>query len=159
MSDATDTTYTATITVEAPIDRAFKVFTEGFDTWWPRTHHIGTPDMAEAILEQRVDGRWYERGVDDSECDRGRVLAWDPPNHVAVSWHLNAEFKYDPDPEKASRVDVRFFPEGDDRTRVELEHSELDRHGVDWTQLRAGISSEGGWHGILAGFAEAAATS
>jgi uncharacterized protein YndB with AHSA1/START domain len=157
MTNATDTTVRTSVSVEAPIQHAFKVFTEGFDTWWPRTHHIGTPDMAEAVLEQRLDGRWYERGVDGSECEWGRVLAWDPPNHIAVSWHLNAEYKYDPDPETASRVDIRFFAEDDDRTRVELEHSALDRHGADWAKLRTGISSEeGGWPTILAGFADAA---
>jgi uncharacterized protein YndB with AHSA1/START domain len=74
----TDTTFRTSITVEAPIERAFTVFTERFDAWWPRSHHIGTADMAEAMLEPRVGGRWHERGVDGSECEWGRVLAWDP---------------------------------------------------------------------------------
>jgi uncharacterized protein YndB with AHSA1/START domain len=152
----TDPTFRTSITLEAPIDRAFKVFTEGFDSWWPRGHHIGTAEMAEAIIEQKSGGRWYERGTDGSECEWGRVLAWDPPNHVAMSWHLNGAFQHDPDPAKASRVDVRFFAEADAKTRVELVHSELDRHGDDWPQLHAGISAEGGWNSLLGLFAAAA---
>jgi uncharacterized protein YndB with AHSA1/START domain len=113
----TDTTFRTSITVEAPIERAFTVFTERFDAWWPRSHHIGTADMAEAMLEPRVGGRWHERGVDGSECEWGRVLAWDPPRHVAMSWHLNGAFRYDPDPDKASRVDVRFIAESESLTR------------------------------------------
>jgi uncharacterized protein YndB with AHSA1/START domain len=159
MTTMTDTTFQASITVHAPIDRAFTVFTEGFDTWWPRGHHIGTAELAEAILEPRVDGRWFERGVDGSECEWGRVLAWDPPDHVAMSWHLNGAWSYDPDPAKASRVEVRFVAENDHVTRVEIEHSGLDNHGSDWLEVRAGISSPGGWPGLLERFSEAAATS
>ena len=155
---STETTFRTSITVHAPVDRAFTVFTEGFDSWWPRSHHIGTAEMAVAVLEPGIDGRWHERGVDGSECEWGRVLAWDPPHHVALSWHLNGAFQYDPDPAKASRVDVRFVAESEGVTRVELEHSELDRHGADWVALRDGISSDGGWPSLLARFSDAATT-
>lgn len=152
----TDTSYRSSTTVQASIERAFKVFTEGFDTWWPRAHHIGSVDMVEAVLEPKLDGRWYERGVDGSECEWGRVLHWDPPRYLVVSWHLNGDFQYDPDPDKASRVQVRFTALDDSTTRVDLEHAELDRHGATWQQLRAGISQEGGWDGLLLMFAAAA---
>jgi uncharacterized protein YndB with AHSA1/START domain len=151
---STDTTYRTSVTVNAPIERAFAVFTEGFDSWWPRTHHIGTAEMARATLEPRVGGRWFERGTDGSECEWGRVLAWDPPRHVALSWHLTGAWGYDPDPDKASRLDVRFLAEGDGVTRVELEHSGLDRHGTDWIAVRDAISSDGGWTHLLGDFAE-----
>jgi uncharacterized protein YndB with AHSA1/START domain len=131
------------IEVAAPIEHAFRVFTEGFDSWWPRDHHIGRVDMAVAILEPRVGGRWYELGVDGSECEWGMVLAWDPPRHVAVSWHLDGEFRFDPRRERASRVDIRFEPRGSVRTQVILEHSGLDRHGDTWPLLRERISR--GW--------------
>jgi uncharacterized protein YndB with AHSA1/START domain len=131
------------IEVEAPIEQVFRVFTEGIDSWWPRDHHIGRVDMAVAILEPRIGGRWYELGVDGSECDWGTVLAWDPPRHVAVSWHLDGTFQFDPDRTRASRVDVRFEPRGSDRTQVILEHSGLDRHGDTWQTLRERISR--GW--------------
>jgi len=152
-TDISETTVRKSITVEAPIARAFDVFTTRLDTWWPRSHHIGGVEMAEAVIEPHAGGRWYERGVDGSECDWGKVLAFDPPGHVALSWHIDGEFKHDPD--NASRIDVRFTPESPGVTRVELVHSELDRHGATWRQLREGISGEGGWQGLLEQFATA----
>jgi uncharacterized protein YndB with AHSA1/START domain len=148
---------TKVVTVRASRQHAFKVFTAGFGTWWPSGHHIGQAEMAEAVLEQREGGRWYERGVDGSECDWGTVLVYDPPNRVVVSWHLNGEFAYDPDPAKASEVEVRFVEEGPDVTRVELEHRHLERHGDDWQAVARGVDSEGGWGGILRGYADIAA--
>jgi uncharacterized protein YndB with AHSA1/START domain len=148
---------TKSVTVKAGQQHAFKVFTAGFTTWWPSTHHIGKADMAEAVLEQREGGRWYERGVDGSECDWGTVLVYDPPNRVVVSWHLNGEWAYDPDPAKASEVEIRFVAEGPDVTRVELEHRHLERHGGDWEAVARGVSGDGGWAGILRGYAEIAA--
>jgi uncharacterized protein YndB with AHSA1/START domain len=144
------------VRVEVPIERAFRVFTEGFDTWWPRSHHIGSAEMVEGTIEPRLDGRWFERDADGQECDWGRVLAWDPPRHVALSWHLNVDFDYDPDPAKASRVDVHFVAAGDRATLVELVHSELDRHGPDWPKLAESVSSGGGWPGLLQDYAERA---
>jgi uncharacterized protein YndB with AHSA1/START domain len=149
----TDTSVRKTVTVNTPIDRAFDVFIAGFNTWWPRTHHIATVDMAEAIIEPRVGGRWYERGIDGSECEWGTVLDYDRPNHVALSWRLNGEFQYDPDPEHQSRIDVRFERVSADVTRVDLVHSQLDRHGETWKALREGISGEGGWPSLLQMFA------
>jgi len=151
-SDATSVRFS--ITVRAPIERAFRVFTDGLDTWWPREHHIGTAEMAVAILEPRAGGRWYELGVDGSECEWGLVLAWDPPSHLALSWHLDGDFRHDPEGDRASRVDVRFLAVADDITEVALEHSGLDRHGPTWTRLRDRISR--GWPADLERFARAA---
>ncbi len=156
MTTMTDTTFSTSITLRVPVERAFAVFTEGFDSWWPREHHIGASEMAEAVLEPRLDGRWFERGIDGSECDWGRVLAWEPPNHVAMSWHLDGAFTYDPDPAAASRVDVRFVAENEHVTRVELQHSGLDRHGSTWLDLRTGISGPQGWSGLLERFSDVA---
>jgi uncharacterized protein YndB with AHSA1/START domain len=157
MTSTTTAAFRTTITVAAPIERAFSVFTAGFDSWWPRAHHIGSSDLAEVVIEGRVGGRWLERDTDGSECEWGRVLDWDPPNGVALSWHLNVDFEYDPDPARASRVDVRFVAEGDASTRVEFEHSDLDRVGSAWPKLLHEISSEGGWSGLLSRFAREAA--
>jgi uncharacterized protein YndB with AHSA1/START domain len=88
-----------------PIEKAFRVFTNSFDTWWPREFDIGQVAMAEAILEPREGGRWYERGIDGSECDWGRVLAWEPPHRVLVTWQINGDWQYDPDPEHASEIE------------------------------------------------------
>jgi uncharacterized protein YndB with AHSA1/START domain len=150
------TSVSKTVTVNAPIEHVFEVFTKRFDSWWPRTHKIGKAELQTAVLEQREGGRWYERGVDGVECEWGRVLAYVPPSRVAVSWHMNGNFQYDPDPAKASRVEVFFHADGAHRTRVELVHSNLDRHGEGWEKLREMVSSQGGWPTILEGFGESA---
>jgi uncharacterized protein YndB with AHSA1/START domain len=145
------------ITVDVDIDRAFRVFTEQMTSWWPPEHHINAAPLAAALLEPRVGGRWYELGTDGSECEWGVVLAWDPPRHVAVSWHLDGDFqRYERDLTRTSRVDVRFRSLGRGSTLVELEHSGLDRHGPSWRRLRDAISSPGGWHETLRRFAVAA---
>jgi uncharacterized protein YndB with AHSA1/START domain len=143
------------VTVGAPIERAFRVFTASFNTWWPPEYHIGQADIAEAILEPREGGRWYERGVDGSECDWGRVLAWEPPDRLIVTWQINGEWQYDPDPEHASEVEIRFTADGPDRTTVELEHRHLDRL-VGGQAMREAIGGAGGWTSVLERYAEAA---
>jgi uncharacterized protein YndB with AHSA1/START domain len=144
------------ITVAVDMERAFRVFTEQMSSWWPPEHHINQAPMAAAILEPRIGGRWYELGVDGSQCDWGVVLAYDPPHHVAVSWHLDGDFRFDPAAQRSSRVDVRFLAQDDGTTRVELEHSGLDRHGPSWRRLRAAIDAPSGWSLHLRRFAVAA---
>jgi len=146
---------TKAITVEAPIEHAFSVFTEGFDSWWPRGHHIGEADLAEAVMEAREGGRFYEKSVDGSECEWGRVLAWDPPNRVVLAWQLTAEWQYDPD--FLTEVEVRFTADGPGRTQVELEHRNLERYGEDMEKVRAAVGSDDGWGGQLRTYAQAAA--
>ena len=143
------------ILVNVPIAHAFEVFTKRFDLWWPRSHHISKVDMKEAIIEPREGGRWYEKGVDGSECDWGKVLAWSPPNKVALSWHLQGDWSYNADPAHASRVEVTFTEEAG-QTRVELVHSGIER-AIGGEQLRDGVSGEGGWPALLSLFAKAAA--
>ncbi|HEX5597391.1 MAG TPA: SRPBCC family protein [Micromonosporaceae bacterium] len=147
-----------TITVEAPVEHAFRVFTESFNSWWPATYHIGQADLAEAILEAREGGRWYERGVDGSECEWGRVLVWEPPHRLVVTWQINGAWQYDPDAEHASEIEVRFTADGAGRTVVELEHRHLGRlvHGQ---AMHDAVGGETGWGGILQRFAAVAAAS
>jgi uncharacterized protein YndB with AHSA1/START domain len=154
-----ETSVRKSVVINVPIAHAFKVFTEKFDTWWPRTHHIGKVEPYTAIVEPRTGGRWYERGADGFECDWGRVLEYSPPTRVVVSWHLQPDYAYDaydPDPTRASRVEVSFHDEGGGKTRVELVHSQLDRHGEGWEKLRDSVGSQGGWSGIMETFAGAA---
>jgi uncharacterized protein YndB with AHSA1/START domain len=146
---------TKAITVEAPIEHAFSVFTAGFDRWGPRGHHIGEADLAEAVMEAREGGRFYEKSVDGSECEWGRVLAWDPPNRVVLAWQLTAEWQYDPD--FLTEVEVRFTADGPGRTQVELEHRNLERYGEDMEKVRAAVGSDDGWGGLLRTYAQAAA--
>ncbi|MFW6034512.1 MAG: metalloregulator ArsR/SmtB family transcription factor [bacterium] len=146
----------AKITVGAPVEHAFRVFTESFHTWWPTGYHIGQAEMAEAVLEPRAGGRWYERGVDGSECDWGRVLAWEPPHRLVLTWQINGEWRYDADPEHASEVEVRFTADGPEQTTVELEHRHLDRL-PDGQAMRDAVGGDRGWAGILERYREAAA--
>ena len=144
------------VTVAAPIQRAFDVFTASFGTWWPSDYHIGEADIADAILEPKVGGRWFERGVDGSECDWGKVLEWEPPNRLVVTWQINGEWKYDPDPAHASEIEVRFTAGAPDETVVELHHRHLDRL-VLGQAIHDGIKGGGGWGALLELFAAAAA--
>jgi uncharacterized protein YndB with AHSA1/START domain len=145
------------LSVNLPVERVFAVFTQDMGVWWPATHHIAKQAFTEITVEPRAGGRWFERAADGSECDWGRVLAWEPPHRVVFSWHLQADWNFDPNPEKASEVEVRFFAEGADKTRVELEHRKLERHGQSWEKVRTGVDSPGGWTFILETFAKAVA--
>jgi uncharacterized protein YndB with AHSA1/START domain len=143
------------ITVSVPVEQAFQVFTSSFGTWWPREYHIGQAEMADAILEPKEGGRWYERGADGSECDWGRVLVWEPPQRLVVTWQINGQWQYDPDPGHASEIEVRFTSEGPEQTAVELEHRLLHRL-AGGQAIRDVILSGGGWAAILELFAKAA---
>jgi len=147
----TPTPVKKTITVQASQRRAFEVFTSRVGTWWPKSHHIAKVEMANVFIEPRQGGRWYERGVDGSECDWGKVLAWEPPGRVVLSWHLNSKFALDEAVDSA--VDVRFIAENAHTTRVELEHRIT---AADAEAIRAQVDSPGGWGGLLAAFAAAA---
>lgn len=138
------------VTVNASAENAFTVFTESFASWWPPEHHINPAGYAGAYIEPEVGGRWFERAADGSECDWGRVLEWEPPRRVLLSWHLNGEFEYDPDPDRASEVEVRFVSDGSS-TRVEVEHRKFDR-AVGGERLREGVGGSGGWGLLLRRF-------
>ncbi len=140
------------VVVEAPQEHAFRVFTERFDTWWPKTHHIGKSDMKEAILEPKLNGRWYEKDVDGSECDWGKVIAWDPPRRVAVTWQLTHDYQYDPN--FVTEVEVTFEALATNKTRVVLQHKHLDRYGEMRDQIKKSVGSEeGGWGLLMNAFA------
>jgi uncharacterized protein YndB with AHSA1/START domain len=151
---ATDTFVGASIVVEAPAARAFRLFTEGIGTWWHPDHHILEGRVAEMVFEPRVGGHVYDRGVDGSECRWARVLAFEPPERFVISWDIDLQWKLETDPARTSEIEVRFLPEGPDRTRVELEHRHLDRHGDGWERMRDAVGSPEGWSGGLRRFAE-----
>ena len=150
----TDTAVRASIVVEAPIDHAFKVFTEDLGSWWNPDHHILQTEVAEMVFEPRVGGHLYDVGVDGSECRWGRVLAFDPPDRVVFSWDIDTQWKVETDHDRTSEVEVRFSSESAGRTLVELEHRNLERHGEGWEQLREGISADDGWPAELEAFAK-----
>ena len=141
------------ILVEAPPERAFRVFTENFDSWWPRSHHIGKAELKAAVMEGRPNGRWYEIGVDGSECPWGYVIAWEPPHRVVLAWQLDGEWRYNPS--LVTEVEVTFTPIGASGTRVELEHRNLERFGQFEESVRKSIGAEEGWGGLLRLYADA----
>jgi uncharacterized protein YndB with AHSA1/START domain len=143
------------LAVNAPVEHAFRVFTEEHGRWWPLdTHHIGKVAAAAAVIEPYVGGRWYERGVDGTECIWGRVLVWEPPHRLVLAWQITANWRYDLTLE--TEVEVTFIEEGHGRTRLELEHRNLDRYRDEAGQMRSIFDSEGGWTGILVRFTAAA---
>jgi uncharacterized protein YndB with AHSA1/START domain len=147
---------TGSATVALPVDRAFRMFTEGFTAWWPHKYHIGQADVAEILLEPQVGGRWYERGVDGSECDWGRVLAWEPPGRVVFTWQISGTWQFDPDPDRASEIEVLFVEDEPQQTRVEVEHRHFER--LDGGQaIHDAIRGGGGWALLLDGYAKTTA--
>lgn len=141
------------VIVEAPIERAFTVFTEGIGTWFPPEYNLLAVPIAERVFEPRVGGGIYDRGGDGSICRWGRVLAYEPPNRVVFSWDINPRWQIESDHARTSEVEVRFIREAANRTRVELEHRYIERHGEGWEQLRQSIEGEGGWPWALQKFA------
>lgn len=137
------------VTVKADVDRAFRVFTAEFDSWWPRSHHIGKSPMTKAIIEGFVGGRCYSEQEDGTECPWGRVTAWEPPNRFVFAWQITHEWGYEPDLAKSSEVEIRFSPLGDGSTRVELEHRHFERHGAGGAAMKTAVESPNGWADLL----------
>lgn len=139
------------IVVEAPLDEAFAVFTERFGDFKPREHNLLAVPIAETVFEPRVGGHIYDRGTDGSECRWARVLAFEPPRRVVFSWDIGPTWQLEIDPENASEVEVRFIAETADRTRVELEHRNIDQHGPGWEAVADGVGQ--GWPTYLGRYA------
>jgi len=150
----TNTSVQSSIVVDAPIERAFTVFTDGIATWWPPEHHVLRSELAEMVFEPREGGHIYDRGVDGSECRWARVLAYEPPTRVVISWDISLQWQLETNPERTSEVEVRFVDEEPDRTGVGLEHRNLDRHGDGWEQMRDAVGSPEGWDAGLQRFSE-----
>jgi uncharacterized protein YndB with AHSA1/START domain len=157
-TQAEDTSVSTSIVVEAPIELAFAVFTEQMGTWWPEDHHILEAELAEMVFEPRQGGHIYDRGVDGSECHWARVLAYEPPNRCVFSWDIDLRWQLETDPGKTSEVEVSFVAEGENRTRMDLVHRHLERHGDGWEQMRDAVGSPNGWGRGLQRFADAART-
>ena len=136
------------VTVPADREKAFEVFAAGMSRWWPKASHtILKAPLQEVIIEPFVGGRWYQRSIDGSECDTGRVLAWSPPDRLVLGWQLNGKWEYEPD--IVSEVEVRFVQTGPGATEVQLEHRGIERFGETAAALRAGVESANGWPVLL----------
>jgi uncharacterized protein YndB with AHSA1/START domain len=154
MSLADDVVVRREVTVDVPIERAFTVFTERFGDFKPKEHNMLGSPIAETRFEPNVGGHIYDRGEDGSECRWARVLAYDPPNRVVFSWDISPYWQVEADEAKTSEVEVTFLAETPTRTRLELVHRHLDRHGPGWEGVAAGVGDDGGWPLYLARYAE-----
>ena len=153
-AQATATSVQTEVTVKAPIERAFRLFTEDIASWWHPEHHILQGELKEMVFEPRTGGRIYDVGTDGSECTWARVLAFEPPHRVVFSWDISPRWQIETDHDKTSEVQVSFEAEDDQTTRVTLEHRHLDRHGEGWEGERDAVGSRGGWPDGLRRFAE-----
>jgi uncharacterized protein YndB with AHSA1/START domain len=141
------------VVVDVPVERAFAVFTERFGDFKPPEHNLLASPIAETVFEPRVGGSIYDRAVDGSECHWARVLVYEPPTRVVFSWDIRPDWRLEEDPDATSEVEVRFVAESPERTRVELEHRNLERHGPGWEGVRAGVADDAGWPLYLARYA------
>ncbi len=141
------------IVVQATIETAFETFTRRFGDFKPPEHNLLAAPIAETVFEPRVGGHIYDRGTDGTECRWARVLVYEPPARVVFSWDIGPTWQVETEPENASEVEVRFLAEGPDRTRVELEHRHIDRHGPGWEAVASGVGHDDGWPLYLARYA------
>jgi uncharacterized protein YndB with AHSA1/START domain len=143
------------VQVRAAPEVAWRVFTQKMGSWWPLANYkIGKAQAVDAVIEPFVGGRWYEQGDDESKCQWGTVLAWEPPSRLVLSWDIDADWQYDPN--LKTEIEIRFADEGGNRTRVELEHRKLDRYGKRRDEMRRIYDTEGDWGRLLEAFARAA---
>ena len=133
--------------------RAFAVFTAEMTSWWPKEHHIGSAPVVEEVVEPRVGGRWLTRHEDGTETTTGFVTVWEPPGRFAVTWQVGADWRFHDD--LVTTVEVRFLPEGPGRTRVVLEHRDLDAFGMHAASMRATFDAPDAWESTLAAYAAA----
>jgi uncharacterized protein YndB with AHSA1/START domain len=150
----TDQTIRREVVVDVPPDRAFELFTAEMTSWWPAAHHIGSAPIAEVVIEPRTGGRWFTRHQDGTETSTGVVVAWEPPGRLVVTWQIGADWKFHPD--LVTSVELRFEPVGERRTRVRLEHRDLDAFGADATAMKKTFEDPGAWAATLAAYAAAA---
>jgi uncharacterized protein YndB with AHSA1/START domain len=141
------------VTVNAGAERAFAIFVDRFDVIKPREHNLLSVPIDKTVFEPRVGGHIYDVGVDGSRCQWARVLAYEPPSRLVFSWDISPTWQLENDPMRCSEVEVRFFAEAAERTRVDLEHRHLDRHGVAWPSVAEGVGGDAGWPLYLSRYA------
>jgi uncharacterized protein YndB with AHSA1/START domain len=145
MTTTSTPTINKEIVVDAPIDEAFHVFTDRFGDFKPPEHNLLGAPITETVFEAKVGGHIFDRAEDGSECRWARILAYQPPSRVVFSWDISPTWQIEPNTDNTSEVEVRFTAESPTRTKVELAHRHLDRHGPGWESLRDGVHGAGGW--------------
>ncbi len=145
MTQTADMVVRREIVVEAPIDRAFAAFTERFGDFKPPEHNLLGVPITDTVFEPKVGGHITDRGADGSECAWATVRAYEPPTRVVFSWDISPQWQIETDPDNSSEVEVVFVAVTPQRTRVELEHRHLDRHGPGWEAVRDCVAHDQGW--------------
>ncbi len=152
---------TREVVVDCDPQRAFDLFTADMTSWWPAEHHIGSAPIEEVVVEPHAGGRWYTRHQDGTETNTGFVVRFDPPGQgqqgrFSVTWQIGADWSYHPD--LVTTIDVRFIEEEPGRTRVELEHRDLQNFGEHAEQMKNVFEAPDAWTRTLANYVRAART-
>ena len=117
------------VVVPATAEHCFEVFTERALDWWPPTHILVRKERVALVFERAAGGRYFERDVDGNEVSWGRILVWEPPYRLTMTWRIDGRWQPIDDDDRASEIEVVFTPAGDASTLVELAHVKLHRHG------------------------------
>lgn len=154
-SNEMDDSVSKNISVGAGQEKAFYAFAQQMTSWWPRRYTWSGADLNHIALEPEQGAAWYEVSESgERQPDWGRVLTWEPPSRLVLSWMIGAKRLPETDSSHASEVEVTFTPEGEDRTRVDVNHRGFARHGEAWESYRDGMQSPEGWQTILAAYAD-----
>ncbi len=136
--------------VACSVEHAFRVWTSGIGSWWPVDHSVSAEVGLMVVLEPGTGGRIYERTRGGVEHDWGEVTVWEPPTRLEYLWHLRR------DRADATEVEIRFAPQGQLRTRVEIEHRGWERLGAAGQVWRD--RNRAGWETLLPHYAAAIET-
>ena len=153
--DTSDYAVRTAVTVPVSAQRAFEVFSEGLSGWWLKEYTWSGPQtLVDIGIEPRDGGMAYEIGPFGFRCDWGRVLTWDPPHRLRLTWQIGADRAPVPDPARASELEVTFAPSGQN-TLVTVDHRHFDRHGDDAEGYRKALTA--GWRELISRYAALAA--
>jgi hypothetical protein len=146
--ETSEVVITKSVHVEAPVEHAFRVFTEGIHDWWPLHTHAVEPKEAQIlILEGRQGGRLFERSASGEEHLWGTVVTWEPPSGLGYTWHPGRG------EETAQEVELTFSPEPAG-TRVDLRHWGWEKLGERMEATVADYNE--GWDTVIGLYVEAA---
>ena len=139
------------VSVHVSAEEAFNTFTSCFQSWWPAAYTLSQDVLVKIGIEPKEGGLCFEIGPHDFRCDWGRVIKWNPPSQLILSWQVNQNSAPEPNPAKASELHVNFV-EVNGATKVEIEHHNIHRHSSGNDKYREELESEYGWPYLLSEF-------
>ena len=129
------------VVVECGVDEAFEIFTTRIGSWWPlQTHSVSQDRARTCAIEPCLGGDVYEVRDDGERFSWGKVLAWEPPHRLMLSWHPGRS------EETSQQVEVT-FQATDAGTTVQVEHRDWHKLGADATDTRTAYGN--GWQALL----------